>query len=206
MSEQQDEEGLISEKGWIKVDFDKEIWIPCPPGFPEGMDRESWAAGYARIWWESSGLKHGERQIRALAEALSEIHLATYGHLPCHLALIHLRSPRDVPLLVCFGIWPAIGDRDTQIRAMSGADETRAMEPPIVEAFPTANLGDGLKALNYFRDKGTVMGALAYAWRSEEYETAVRLFTSCPDLGRLQGTFGDLDDLARVIQVVPRTQ
>jgi hypothetical protein len=33
----------------------------------------------------------------------------------------------------------------------------------------------------------------------------VRLFTSCPDLGRLQGAMPDIDDLARVITVVPRT-
>jgi hypothetical protein len=198
--------GLISEKGWITVDFNREIWIPCPPAFPDGLDRESWATGYARVWWESSGLKHGKKQLKALAESLSYIHRSTYGTLPCHLALIHLRDPRTVPLLVCFGIWPTTGERSAQIRSLTSADESGAMEPPIVEEFPTPSLGGGLKVMCHFRDKGTVMGALSYAWRSEEYETAVRLFTSCPDLGRLQAALPDLDDLARVIKVVPRTQ
>lgn len=206
MSEQMDAEGFVSQKGWIKVDFDKEIWIPCPPVFPEGLDLESWAAGYARVWWESSGVKHGKQQIKALTQSLAYIHRSTYGTLPCHLALIHLRDPRTVPLLVCFGIWPAVGDRETQIQGLAGVAEPNAMEPPIVAEFPTDKLGRGLKVMSYFRDKGTVMGALSYAWRSEEHQTAVRLFTSCPDLGRLQGAIGDLDELARVITVVPRTQ
>jgi hypothetical protein len=59
--------------------------------------------------------------------------------------------------------------------------------------------------MSYFRDEGTVTASLCYAWRSEEFETAVRLFTACPDLGRLQGALDDLDDLARAIVVVPRS-
>jgi hypothetical protein len=78
-----------------------------------------------------------------------------------------------------------------------GADGHGAMEPPIVTEFPTEKLGDGLKVMSYFRDKGTGTASLSYAWRSEELETAMRLFTACPDLGRLQGALDDLDDLAR---------
>ena len=55
------------------------------------------------------------------------------------------------------------------------------------------------------REKAGLDLYLNYAWRSAEHETDVRLFTSCPDLGRLQGAMPDIDDLARVITVVPRT-
>ena len=205
MTEQSDPRHRISRKGWIQVDFNQAIWVPCPPAFAPGVDREKWAAGYARACWVASGLKHGKRQISALAQSFAHIHQSAYSTLPCHLALIHVRDPRAVPLLVCFGVWPAESDRQAQIRSLAGADGDGAMEPPIVTDFPTEKLGDGLKIMSYFRDHGTVTASLSYAWRSEEFETAVRLFTACPDLGRLQGALDDLDDLARAITVIPRS-
>ena len=205
MTEQDDPRHRISRKGWIQVDFNQAIWVPCPPAFAPGVDREKWAAGYARACWVASGLKHGKRQISALAQSFAHIHQSAYSTLPCHLALIHVRDPRAVPLLVCFGVWPAESGRQAQIRSLAGADEEGAMEPPIVTEFTTENLGQGLKVMSYFREKGTVTASLSYAWRSEEFETAVRLFTACPDLGRLQGALDDLDDLARAITVIPRS-
>lgn len=206
MTQQVPPENLISQKGWVKVGFNTGIWIPCPPAFPAGMDRESWAAEYARAWWETSGKQHGKREVSLLARSLAAIHQNVYGVLPCHLALIHLPDPRQPPLLVCLGIWPSLGERDSQLAALTHADEPAAMQPPIVTEFSTEDLGPGLKVLYYQlgKDGSTVHGCLNYAWRSAEHETDVRLFTSCPDLGRLQGAMPDIDDLARVITVVPR--
>ena len=204
MSEQPGPPSLPSQKGWISADFDKTFWVPCPPAFSPGVDRQRWASAYARACWENSGLKYGKRQVSALAQSFEYIHQNAYATLSCHWALIHMRDPRAVPLLVCFGVWQASGDREAQIRLLAGADVSDAMEPPVVTEFPTENLGDGLKALSYFRDKGTVTASLGYAWRSEPLETAVRLFTACPDLGRLEGATADIDELARQIQVIPR--
>jgi len=201
-----DQQHLVSQKGWISVAFDQEIWIPCPPAFPDEVTPEAWAGGYARVWWETSGLKHGEQEISALADSLRYLHGAIYGTLPCHLALIHLRDPRTAPLPVGFGIWPTAGEREAQIRGLACADDPAAMRPPIVEQFPTSLLGDGLKCLCHIKDKNSVLGGLSYAWRCEELETAVRMFTCTPDLGRLERAIPDLDALAQVIRVVPRTQ
>jgi hypothetical protein len=197
---------LISQKGWISVDFNNEVFIPCPPAFPEGMTPQQWAGGFARVWWETSGLEHGEAQIKALADTLLYLHGSIYGTLPCHLALIHLRDPRTVPLPVGFGVWPATGERETQLRGLACADDPAAIKPPVVEQFATSHLGPGLKCMCYLKDQKTVLGGLSYAWRSEEFETAVRMFTCTPDLGRLERAVPDLDELARVIRVVPRTQ
>ena len=35
-----------------------------------------------------------------------------------------------------------------------------------------------------------------YAWRVEDMETDVRVFTACGDLGRLQAAMPDIDELA----------
>jgi hypothetical protein len=82
MSESLPEEYLASQKGWITVAFDQNIWSPCPPAFPSGMDRESWAEEYSKVWWKSSHVKHREHDERLLAQTLSFIHANTYGTLP----------------------------------------------------------------------------------------------------------------------------
>jgi hypothetical protein len=48
--------------------------------------------------------------------------------------------------------------------------------------------------------------ALRYAWRSEEHETDLQLWASSADLGRLQRAIPDIDDFARAIRVIPRSQ
>jgi hypothetical protein len=108
---------LPSRKGWIQVDFNPDIWIPCPPVFPDGMNRESWAAEYSRAWWDSTGRKNSKREISLLAETLSSIQENAYRLLPCHLAFIHLPNPAMTPLLVCYAVWPALGERQRQQRA-----------------------------------------------------------------------------------------
>jgi hypothetical protein len=194
-----------SQKGWIRIDFNQAVWIPCLPVFPKGHDLKSWSALYAEHWWEASGLEHGKRQVDALRRSLEYLHEFAYSQLPCHMAVIHLPSPGMVPLLVGFGVWEAEGDRVTQLRRLAHADEPDAMEPPIVEECFTEKLGRGLKSLCYLRQpESVVSGALNYAWRSEPLETAVRMFTSCPDLSRLQRAMPDIEALTQVISFVQR--
>jgi hypothetical protein len=199
------EEPRPSRKGWISVAYNRDIWIPCPPVFPDGMDRESWAANYSQAWWDSTGRKNRKREIRLLAETLAALHEGVYRLLTCHFAFIHLPNPTMSPLMVCYCVWPAAGERESQLRALAHAEDPVAMEPPAVTDFPTDKLGDGLK-VSYHQLSGddgtTIIGNVNYAWRSEEHETDVRLFTSCPDLGRLQGAMPHIDDLARATGVV----
>lgn len=199
-------ESLASQKGWVRIDFNQAVWIPCLPVFPSGQDRKSWSALYAEHCWEASGVEHGKREVNGLRQSLEYLHKFAYSELPCHMALIHLPDPRAVPLLVCFGIWQAEGDREQQLRLLAHADEQDAIEPPIVEACSTERLGSGLKCLCYLREPhGTmVSGCLNYAWRSEQLETAVRMFTSCPNLSRLQQAMPDIDALTQVMSFVPR--
>ncbi len=201
--------GLASRKGWINIDQDllaRMIWVICPPFFPEGEDRESWADESAGLWWQLSGWKYGKREVGALAEMLSAIHQDLYAAGHCHQALIHLPRPNMVPLPVQIGIWAMAGDRDEQLRLLTQADEPAAVEPPIIEEFTTERLGTGLKALHYRREPGGTRldGYLNYAWRSEQYETDLRLFTFSSDMSRLHAALPDIDDLARAIELVPR--
>ncbi len=193
----------MSTRGWLSVEYAKHVWIPCPPVFPDGFDRDSWASLYAEQWWAMSGRDHGQREVELLARTLADIHEYAYAHLEMHRGFIHLPDLAVVPLLVSFGIWEAVGDRTTQLRTLTHADDPGAMERPLVDEFGTDRLGPGLKVLHYTRKGGTVTGHLSYAWRSEEYATAVRMFTGSPDLGRLQRAIPDMEQLARGVTVVP---
>jgi hypothetical protein len=200
-------EDLPNQKGWFTVDFNRAIWIPCP-AFPPGDDRQTWASRLAETWWQASGLKHGKRQVAALKRALEELHAYIYGEsgIHCHQVLLHLPDPRLVPLPVYFTVFPAEGDPDTQLRALTHADTPDAVQPPVVEDCITQLLGTGLRVRCYLAGSApsSLTGVLSYAWRSQRYEMAVRMFTVSSDLGRLQRAMQDIDDLAQAVDIVPR--
>jgi hypothetical protein len=202
---------LASRKGWADVDravLTTLTWVPCMPDFPEGENRESWAAESAALWWNVSGVEHGQDQVAALASMLSAIHTDIYTAGHSHMAFIHLPDPRLLPLPVQLGIWAIEGERDQQLRLLVNADDPTAVEKPILEEFTTDRLGTGLRCLRYRRggeDGSEINGYLDYAWRSEQYETDLRLFTFSWGLDRLQRAIPDIDELARAISVVPRT-
>jgi hypothetical protein len=201
---------LASRKGWVDVDrkvLTTLTWVPCMPGFPEGEDRESWAAESAALWWGTSGVEHGKDEVDALAAMLSAIQTDIYAAGHSHMAFIHLPDPRMLPLPVQLGIWAMEGERDEQLRLLVHADEPTAVEKPIVEEFTTERLGTGLRSLQYRRggeDGSEIHGYLDYAWRCEKYETDLRLFTFSWGLDRLQRAIPDIEELARAISIVPR--
>jgi|HubBroStandDraft_2_1064218.scaffolds.fasta_scaffold82209_3 hypothetical protein len=197
---------VISRRAWINVDYAPWIWIPCPPAFPDGFDRDSWASLYAQEWWANSGREHGQPEVRLLAWTLSEIRDYAYAHLAMHQGFIHLPDITLSPLLVSFGVWEAAGEQAAQLRALVHADEPEAIQPPEVAEFVTERLGPGLKSLSYTRNGEMLSAHLDYAWRSDEQATAVRMFTACPDLGRLQRALPDIEQLARGVSIVPTEQ
>jgi hypothetical protein len=201
--------GLASKKGWVEIDREyllRLTWVPCPPFFAAGETRESWAAESAQLWFESSKSPYGRREVEFLAKMFDAIHKDVYGAGHCHQAVIHLPDPHLLPLPVQIGVWAMDGNRDETLRVLVHADGPEAIEPPIVEEFTTERLGTGLKAMHYrrSRDGKQVHGYLNYAWRSEQYETDLRVFTFSNDLGRLERAKPDLDDLVRAIEIVPR--
>ena len=199
----------MSTRGWISVDYDLRIWIPCPPVFPDGESRQSWARLFAGQWWAASKRKHGEREVTALAQTLEGIHEIGYRELPMHNGFIHLPDLRLAPLLVGIGVWAAVGERDAQLRALVHADDPGAMKPPIIEAFWPARIdvreGPGLKVLAYTREGERITGFLSYAWRSDEHGTAVRMFTASPDLGRVEQALPDMERLANAVTIISRS-
>jgi hypothetical protein len=200
-----------SRKGWVHVDYDKFMWMPCPAGFPEpGYGLDQFAQEAAEVWWEMSGLKFLRQHVDALAMMISEIHTSSYGRIPCSLIFIHLPDPRLVPLPVNYGIFRTEGEREQALRLLTHADDAAAVEPAIIEEFTTEKLGPGLRSLRYLQypeEEGeSLFGALNYAFRSEEHETDLRIWAVSPDLGRLQRAISDIDALVRATAIISRAE
>lgn len=207
MSEQLGLSSLTSKKGWVSIGYDRTVWIPCLATFPDGYDRESYAAEFAQLWWDASGLRYGPVDLARLTTMISEIHQGIYGHIACHMAFIHLPDPRLMPLVLYVGIWESDGEQGEQLRMLTHADDPAAVEPPIVEEFTTGKLGTGLRTMRYRHlDDGSLYAGLSYAWRCPEYETDVLLFTSAEDLGRLQRAIPDIDEFARAMTVISQEE
>jgi hypothetical protein len=205
MNPNRDPRDPSSKKGWVKLGYDRRIWIPAMATFPDGLDRDGWAAGFAQEWWDGSGLDYTPNDVARLTAQLAETHRATFGHLPCHLAFVHLPDPRLIPLTIFLGVFESGGERGHRLRVLTHADDPDAVEPPIVDEFHTEKLGTGLRTLRYLHlDDGALYAALNYAWRSDEYETDLRLWTATEDLARLERAMPDIDEFARTIAVVSR--
>jgi hypothetical protein len=139
----------LSWHGWISVGYNQNIWIPCPPVFPDGFDRKSWAQLYAEEWWSRTARVYGKREIRAMARMLSEIHAYAYSNLAMHMGFLYMPAIGPAPLLVSFGIWEAVGDRDEQLRFLVRAYDPTLMQAPVIEQFGTEKLGHGIKSTAY---------------------------------------------------------
>jgi hypothetical protein len=147
-------EDLVSQKADLKIDFLSlpPIWVPCPATFPEGEGAASWASESARWWWDNSGLKHRQRDVAFLAETFAGIHQIIYSPesgLPLHFAVLHLPAIIG-PLPVMFGVWPTVGDPETQMKILTGTGHPELLRPAIAEEFRTERLGSGQKSLAYF--------------------------------------------------------
>jgi hypothetical protein len=203
VTEQPQEWNPTSKKGWVRVDCDLRIWIPCPGVFPPDMDRDYWAAESARLRWEDARLPSSQAAVDALAAMLRMIHEDGYENVACHQIWIYLPVPTALPLPVYIGIWEMTGERDEQLRALTGNTDPEVVRPPFTEEFPTILYGNGWRTLRHRRlDDGTLYGVLGYALRSVEYETDVQIFASTQNLPQLQQATADIDVLVRGITVI----
>lgn len=196
------------------VEHDPAVWLRVPPfwGEQNWPDHRAWARDVAEACWGDFGLDPGEGEVDNLALALAAYaEKLQSGELPAQDFYLHLPDPRMVPLAVNLGVWDAEGEQETALRALSNADDPEAIEPPIVETFSTEHLGEGLRTLRYCpfeprpdrpREPGALYASLNYAWRVEEYESDVRLFSSSPDIGRLIQVINEIDELACGIHLV----
>lgn len=115
------------------------------------------------------------------------------------------------PLPVYLAVLAAAGDKNSRLRDIAEASDPTVISPPVIEEFTTEKLGTGLKVLRHFPvdpdpapgQEPEIAAGLSYAWRDEQHETDLRVFTATADLARLQTAMPDIDTLTRGITIVP---
>jgi hypothetical protein len=198
-------ETVTSEMGWVRVNCDMPPWIPCPLVFPDGYDVGSWATLASAAWWEQSGLGYTDDVIGKLATMLRMVHGA-YDRVRCHQIWTYLRDPGIPPHPVFIGIWKQAGDRDRRLRLLTGADDPSSARKPQIAEVTTGQLGTGLRVLRQqTRDQGRLIALLSYAFRVEEHETDLQVFTSSSDLRALTLASDDIERLVQGITVYRNT-
>ncbi|MFJ4720930.1 hypothetical protein [Streptomyces luteogriseus] len=97
--------------------------------------------------------------------------------------------------------FPSEGEKVSELRRVTLADDDGAVEPPIVEEFETEWLGTGVRVLRYSVDSesNAVISSLRYAWRSEEHGKDVVVITGSPAPSQVLRSLDDMDELAHSI-------
>jgi hypothetical protein len=200
------DETVTSELGWARVNVDTSRWIPLPLAFPDGHDRDSWATTAAAAWSQQWGLPAERPEVEGLATMIRAIHQSANVRVKCHQIWIYLPDRFTAPLPVFIAIWRQSGDRDRRLRLLTGADDKSSAREPQVAEVTTEHLGTGLRVLRQrVRDKGQLLAFLGYAFRVEEHETDLQVFTTTSDLRALTVASDDIERLVQGITVYRNT-
>lgn len=206
LSDDPADETVTSELGWARYDVDVRRWIPCPLVFPDGYDGDWWARTAAAARSEQWGLPAENADVERLATMLRTIRERGIARVKCHQIWIYLPDPFTAPLTVFIAIWRQSGDRDRRLRLLAGADDKSGARKPQVAKVTTEHLGAGLRVLRHqARDKGQLRAFLGYAFRVEEHETDLQVFTVTDDLRALAAAGDDIERLIQGITVYRNT-
>jgi hypothetical protein len=200
------DETVTSELGWARFDVDVRRWIPCPLVFADGHDGDWWARTAAAAWSEQWRLPAESAEVERLTTMIRAIREGGIARVKCHQIWIFLPDPFTAPLPVFIAIWRQSGERRRRLRMLTGADDKSGAGKPQVAEVTTGHLGTGLRVLRHrARDKGQLRAFLVYAFRVEEHETDLQVFTATDDLGALTAAGDDIERLVQGITVYRNT-
>ncbi|KRV50882.1 hypothetical protein AQ490_13090 [Wenjunlia vitaminophila] len=192
---------------WIDVDYDVDTFLWMPTSFEEEAGfsgPEEWGRLFAEALWDlqEEGPELDE-QVDSLAASLTNFAEQIPAAFPGQAVYLHVPDPRQMPMPVYVDSWPAEGDRTERLREIVRADDTEAVEKPMVDEFETEHLGRGLRSLRYFTEpqEGALCCSVNYAWRVPEHGIDVRVWSVSGDLGRVAMALDDIDALTRSIRV-----
>ncbi|MDT9697170.1 hypothetical protein [Streptomyces sp. P17] len=189
----------------LLINYDPNRWLEIPPRW----DRESWQKAddwsreCAELLWQAfaqhpgkSGVAFLAGTLRCCADAFAPERFDTR-------VLLHIASPTALPLPLVASVEPASGARERTLRALVKADDPEAVEPPVVAAHHTKQLGDGLRAFRYVRqdDTSEVIAGITYAWRVHDVGADVTLWTATDDTGQIIRASQDIEELAHKLSV-----
>ncbi|MET7701033.1 hypothetical protein [Streptomyces sp. NPDC005485] len=200
-------------EGWIDLDheFDLDIaydpsqWLEIPPRWETEtwQDIRAWAQECAELLWRSYGQDPGESGIPFLADTLRRCADAFVPEGFDTRVLLRVWDPLTMPLPLVAVVRPAEGERDQTLHDFVLAEDSQAVEAPVVEEHRAKLVGDGLRAFCYLRqdDGPEVLAGLRYAWRDDEAGADVVLWTATDDVGQILRAADDIERLTHSVRV-----
>ena len=187
----------------VDVDLDTDVWIGLPGEWTEEtwLDHREWARDVADAVWTGATPAVGEQGPDHLALGLAMLAEGPLAGDPGRRTFLWLPEPTAELLPVHLEAFAAEGEQDESLRDLARAEAVGAVEPPIVEPFPSPQLGEGIRVLRYAADPddGAIVLTLSYAWRAEGLD--VLLWLSTFDTGLALRALPDVDDLARAVHL-----
>lgn len=202
----------MSEAFWPIIDIeyvDAYPWVIIPPRagtsapFEEWDDIHAWCLERAEDLWADRELAPGPNGSAFVGETLARCAEAFCPPGSDHWLFLHLDHPTDIPLPVCAAIGPARNPREATLRALTKANDTTAVEPPVVRAFDSPHLGEGMSTFRYVTQENSphLTACVRYAWQVEQYGADVVIWTATEDVARVLTAAEDVEELARSLAV-----
>ncbi|MEU4982687.1 hypothetical protein [Streptomyces sp. NPDC021969] len=202
----------MTEVFWPIIDIeyvDAYPWVIIPPRagvsapFEEWNDIHGWCLERADDLWADRQLPPGPGGVAFVGETLARCAESLCPPGSDHWLFLHLDHPTDIPLPVCAAIGPAREPRETTLRALTEADDTTAVEPPVVKSFVSDYLGEGMTTFRYVtqEDSPHLAACVRYAWQVEEYGADVVMWTGTEDVARILNAADDVEELARSLAI-----
>ncbi|MBQ0951097.1 MULTISPECIES: hypothetical protein [Streptomyces] len=200
------------EEFWPIIDIeyvDAYPWVIIPPRagtsapFEEWEDIHGWCLERAEDLWTDRQLDPGPSGVPFVGETLARCAEALCPPGSDHWLFLHLDHPTDIPLPVCAAIGPARESRETTLRALTEADDTAAVEPPVVKSFSSPYLGAGTTTFRYVLQEESphLAACVRYAWQVEKHGADVVIWTGTEDVARILNVADDVEELARSLAI-----
>ncbi|MET7406709.1 hypothetical protein [Streptomyces parvulus] len=202
----------MSDIFWPIIDIeyvDSYPWVIIPPRtgvsapFEEWDDIHGWCLERAEDLWADRELAPGPNGVAFVGETLARCAASFCPPGSDHWLFLHLDHPTDTPLPVCAAIGPAREPRETTLRALTEADDRTSVEPPVVKAFVSPHLGEGLTTFRYVTQDGSphLAACVRYAWQVTEHEADIVMWTATEDVARILTAAEDVENLARSLAI-----
>ncbi|MFH8485421.1 hypothetical protein [Streptomyces longisporoflavus] len=190
-------------------DIDPTPWVMVPPRsgltapWSVWADIRAWSQEVAEELWEDHELDPGPNGVDFVAGTLERCAEAFAPPGSDHWVFLHLDQPADLPLPVCVAVGPASGPREATLRALTEADDPRAVEPAVVHRVRAGKLGEGLSTFRYVPQEDSIhlLACVRYGWQVPEHEADVVVWAATGDVGHLLRAVDDLEQLARSLAI-----
>ncbi|MGP3979268.1 hypothetical protein ACTWQF_35715 [Streptomyces sp. 8N114] len=180
------------------VDSDTEApWFPMPLGEEHDDWRKDWAEECARAMLLTHGDRPKRRRVRKLRDWLVEFS-KMFSSFPAHYAFLFAPNPGTAPHQAFAALGASEGDRQTELRTIVRGNAKELLDPFEPELFPGGRLGEGMRAVNRWKDEEAgPMISVRYGWRVEESAVDVAFYVIGDDMDFMTAHLDDFDAYAR---------